>query len=172
MKTVFKKDHYETDIILECFNCKVLEIKDNFIFFRVQEPILKRLEDIKRDINVLVNRNQEFYCDCKKLIKNGKIFEEALKVENGNFEFQLDKIYNLKILFYSIKLSKSSYGPLLKVIESNQISESFETLNFLQDQSETDSDEEIQTHFEIYNKINLKNEKCKRIKKKGNANSN
>ena len=31
-KTIFKKDHYETEVILESLNCKVLEIDKEWIF--------------------------------------------------------------------------------------------------------------------------------------------
>jgi hypothetical protein len=154
-KTIFKKDHYETDLILESFNCKVLEIEQDFIFLKVQDPLLKQLETLKSQINNIVHRNPEYYCDSKKIIKNGKTFEETLKVKNGDFKFEIGQTYNLKLLVYSIWIGKSSYGPLIKVIQQNQI-ESTSNSIFLQE-PQSDSDEEIQTHYEIFSKINLKN---------------
>ena len=116
-------------------------------------------------LNSVVNRNPEYYCDSKKIIKNGKTFEETLKVKNCDFEFEIGQTYNLKLLVYSIWIGKSSYGPLIKVIEQNQIESN---VFFLQ---ESDSDEEIQTHFENFSKINLKNKELK-IKKKKLLNGN
>jgi len=158
MKTVFKKDHYETQVVLDCFNCKVLQSDTQFTFLKVEETLLKQLENLKREITGIVNRNPEFYCDCKKIIKNDKTFEETLKVNNNDFKFEIGKNYNLKLLIYSIWIGKSSYGPLLKVIESNQIETEINS-NFLQ---ESDSDEEIQNHFDNFN---LKNNFVKKRRK-------
>ena len=163
MKSIFKKDHYETEVILESFNCKVLEIDKEWVFLKVEDSILKRLETLKNEINFVVNRNPQYYCDSKKIIKNGKTFEETLKVKNGDFEFEIGQTYNLKLLVYSIWIGKSSYGPLIKVIQQDKVDQI--KLNFLQD-SQSDSDEEIQTHFENFSKINLKNKQLKLRKRK------
>jgi hypothetical protein len=149
----FKEDHYETEVFLESVNCQaVLQADSEIVYLKVDNKCIKRLNEIKREINLNLNRNPELYCDCKKIIKVGNTFEEVIKTKTNGFEFQSGELYTIKFVIYGVWINKSSYGPMIKIIESS----ANKMLTFLKDDL-TDSDEEINNNFEFYNKINLKN---------------
>ena len=157
----FKNGQYETEVFLECKNCTaVLQTDPDTIYLKVDNNFLKRLNEIKREINLSLHRNPELYCDCKKIIKVGNIFEEVIKTKINGFEFKPDTFYNIKFVIYGIWVSKTSYGPMIKILESIEN----QPLNFLQDDL-TDSDEEINCNFEYFNQIDLKNKTIKSLNK-------
>jgi len=167
MKTVFKGDYYETNIVLECNNCRIVESDPEWTFIKVDKQTLDKIHEIKLEINKIVFRNPEFYCDCKKFVKYKDTFEEVIKVKtnNFNFDFLTSKVFFFKILMERIQIGKSSYGPVLKLIEVSQDKNDIVTTDFLEEPGITDSDEELQDHFEMYNKIDLKNNKINKINK-------
>jgi hypothetical protein len=158
MKTHFKQDHYETDVTLECKNCYVLQTDTQWTFLRVEQSVLDRLEEIKREINNIVNRNKEFYCDCKKIIKIKTSFEETIKVKTNDFLLNCFKPVSIKLLLNRINVGKSSYGPELKIVEFQE-NENVIFNSFLENGEESDNEDEINFLFENYNftKTRLKN---------------
>ena len=62
-KVVLKKDHYETDVILEFKNCEIVNIDSEWVFIKVKVNESK-LNELKKDIIKIINRNPELYCDC------------------------------------------------------------------------------------------------------------
>ena len=173
MRAILKGDYYETDLILDCNNCKIVSTDTEWTFIKVEQCILERFRQIKRDINKIVIRNPEFYCDCKKYVKYKDIFEELIKVKTnhdlvGN---DLGKLWNIKLELEKIWIGKSSYGPLLRIL--NIVPQEHTLVNFVNDPDITDSDEEINDHFEIYNnqiynnQIYLKKTDIKKKKRHG-----
>lgn len=149
MKTLFKRDHYETEILLDCNNCKILQTDQEWTFLKVDEEVLTKIGEIKRKINTIVNRNPEFYRDCTRIIKYKQTFEESLMVKTNGFTFN-ENTYNIKVLLYRININKSSYGPVLKIIEINTIN--FNRPVFVEHLEDNDSDNEIHDHFVTFNK--------------------
>ena len=170
MRAILKGDHYQTNLIFDCNNCKIMETNSEWTFIKVEKCILDRLHEIKQEINKIVIRNPEFYCDCKKYVKYKDTFEEVVKVktpESGCFD---GGPFKIKLEMERIWIGKSSYGPLLKIINVEQ--ETLPNVNFVETEEtqEIDSDEEINNHFEMYNKIDLKKTTIK--KKRGHGKRN
>jgi hypothetical protein len=155
MKTLFKRDHYETEIVLDCNNCEILKTDQEWTYLKVDESILNKLNEIKRQINTIVNRNPEFYQNCTRVIQHKKTFEETLVVKTNGFAFN-ENTYNIKVLLYRININKSSYGPVLKIIETEPVN--FKENGFV-DFLEENSDDEIHDHFETFNVKNVKSVK-------------
>jgi hypothetical protein len=160
MKFIFKNDHYETDFVLDIKNCKVLQSNSEWTFIKLEN--YKQLEYVKREINGLINRNHELYHDCKQIVKVGHTFEEVIKVKTNGFELKNENV-NLQLAL-NVSIGKSSYGPLFKI--NGVIENKNENISFL-DEELTDSDEDLDTHFEKFK--NIKNiKKVKNIKKDKN----
>ena len=145
MKLLFKRDHYETEIVLDCKNCKILESNQEWTFLKVEDEVLNKISEIKRKINNTINRNSEFYRDCIRIVKHKQTFEESILVQTNGFTFT-DQKYNIKLLVYRINLNKSSYGPVLKIIETEIV---LSPATFVEDDN-SDSETEIHGHFDHF----------------------
>jgi hypothetical protein len=135
-KVLIKKDHYETELSLEFKNCEIIQHDNEYIYIKVNQNILNTFSEIKKDIIKIVKKNPELYCDCKKIIHDKETFEEVIKVERKGIPFSIGN-YDVTILLYKIWFGKSSYGPIIKVIEAKG-----NTISFLKEES--DSDDEIE----------------------------
>jgi len=170
MRAILKGDYYETDVVLDCNNCKIVYTNSEWTFIKVERDILERLGQIKRDINKIIIRNPEFYCDCKKYVKYKDTFEEVIKVKtNQDLEYHPHKLWNIKLEMEKIWIGKSSYGPLLRIL--NAVPQDPKCIEFVNDPDITDSDEEINDHFEMYNRIDLKKTTLKKKKRHGKRNN-
>jgi hypothetical protein len=136
-KVLLKKDHYATELLLEFKNCEIIQHDSDYIYIKVNDSILNKFSEIKNDIVKIIKKNPELYCDCKKIIHDKEIFEEVIKVERNSIPFSIGN-YDVSILLYKIWFGKSSYGPIVKVIEAKTNS-----ISFLKEES--DSDSEIQS---------------------------
>ena len=143
-KVVLKKDHYETDVILEFKNCEIVNIDSEWVFIKVKVNESK-LNELKKDIIKIINRNPELYCDCKKIIQLKNTFEEVIKVKKNEIEVINCKC-DVSIMVYGIWFKSSSYGPMLKLTNFKEI----ESINsFLPNSEDTDSDDEIKFHYNL-----------------------
>ena len=160
-KVVFQKDHYSSELFLDCKNCEIIPDPESpeWVFLKVTDDILKSFSEIKRDILVIINRNPELYCDCKKFIKLKSSFEEVIKVKtNENILNITETKCDVKICVHGIWFGQSSFGPMVRLdsIKTNESSVTF------MDQDDS-SDEEMLTDY--FSKVNLKNRKVKKEKK-------
>ena len=57
-KVVLKKDHYETELILELKNCEIVYTDSECIFIKINEIILKKTIELKKDIIKIIKRNR------------------------------------------------------------------------------------------------------------------
>jgi len=171
MRAILKGDYYETDLVLDCNNCKIVCTNGEWTFIKVEPDILERVRQIKRDINKIIIRNPEFYCDCKKYVKYKDAFEEVIKVKTNQavFNEHSHKLWNIKLEMEKIWIGKSSYGPLLRILKITAQDQT--RVNFANDPEITDSDEEINDHFEMYNRIDLKKTTLKKKKRHGKRNN-
>jgi hypothetical protein len=136
-KVLLKKDHYETELSLEFKNCQVINHDNEYIYIKVDQSILNKFSEIKKDIIKIVNKNPELYCDCKKIIYDKETFEEVIKVKQNNISISIGN-YDVTLLLYGIWFSKNSYGPMVKIIEAKDVK-----FTFLKEDS--DSDDEIKS---------------------------
>ena len=148
-KIILKKDHYEIDYVLEFKNCEIVYTDSECVFIKVNEIILKKIIELKKDIVKIINRNSEFYCDCKKIIKLKNTFEEVIKVDKNEIEVTNCKC-DVSLMIYKIWFSKCSYGPMLKLTKLTNLNES--VISFLPNPEDTDSDEEINHHYVLKKK--------------------
>ena len=173
MRAILKGDYYETDLVLDCNNCKIVFTDPEWTFIKVEPGILERFRQIKRDINKIVIKNPEFYCDCKKYVKYKDTFEEVIKVKTNQAgcdnKLWNIKLWNIKLGMEKIWIGKSSYGPLLRIL--NAVPQDPTCVEFVNDPEITDSDEEIDDHFEMYNRIDLKKTTLKKKKRHGKRNN-
>ena len=146
-KVVLKKDHYETEFILEFKNCEIVGNDSEWVFIKVKES---KLNELKKDIIKIINRNPELYCDCKKIIQLKNTFEEVIKVKKNEIEVTNCKC-DVSIMIYGIWFNKSSYGPMIKLTKLTKI----ESINssFLPNPEDTDSDEEIHFHYNLKKRL-------------------
>jgi hypothetical protein len=133
---LLKKNYYETELSLEFKNCEIIQYDNEYIYIKVNDIILNKFAEIKKDIIKIINKNSELYCDCKKIIHDKETFEEVIKVERNSIPFSIGN-YDITILLYKIWFGKNSYGPTVKVIEAKG-----NTVSFLKEES--DSDDEIE----------------------------
>ena len=152
-KIILKKNHYEFELFMEHKNCEVLQVSDDYIF--IKPETFKKINQLKEEIITFVNKNPELYCDCKKVLYHhlNDTFEEVIKVKktDNDIEISPGEKYNINILVYGIWFSnKSSYGPMVKLIECKK----GEFLSFLPDPDEYTSDQEISESIQHYVKIN------------------
>ena len=91
-KVVFQKDHYSAELLLECKNCEIIPDPESseWVFVKVTDEVLNNFSEIKRDILIIINRNPELYCDCKKFIKVKRMcwnlkFFRIYRLIPGNF---------------------------------------------------------------------------------------
>jgi len=166
---IFKKDHYEVEHLLEYKNCEILQHDSDWVYIKLSS--FNKIVELKNTIVKLLNKNPELYCDCKKIIYNSSLnginnFEEVIKVEKNKIEINNGINLDVSILIYGIWISNSSYGPMLKLINT---SERDSTVNFLSDPEESNSDEEINNSLKYYQSLkeqqSLKELKKTRVKK-------
>ena len=166
---IFKKDHYEVEHLLEYKNCEIIEYDSEWVYIKLSS--FNKIVELKNTIVKLLNKNPELYCDCKKIIYNSSLnginnFEEVIKVEKNKVEINNGINLDLSILIYGIWISTSSYGPMLKLINTSEIQSS---IKFLPDPEECNSDEEIDNSLKYYQSLkehkNLKELKKTKVKK-------
>jgi len=166
---IFKKDHYEVEQLLEYKNCEIIEYDSEWVYIKLSS--FNKIVELKNTIVKLLNKNPELYCDCKKIIYNSSLnginnFEEVIKVEKNKVEINNGINLDLSILIYGIWISTSSYGPMLKLINTSEIQSS---IKFLPDPEECNSDEEIDNSLKYYQSLkeykNLKELKKTKVKK-------
>jgi len=162
---IFKKDHYEVEHLLEYKNCEILEYDSDWVYIKLSS--FNKIVELKNTIVKLLNKNPELYCDCKKIIYNSSLnginnFEEVIKVEKNKVEINNGINLDLSILIYGIWISNSSYGPMLKLINTSEIQSS---IKFLPDPEECNSDEEIDNSLKYYQSLKeLKKTKVKKVR--------
>jgi len=143
-KIVLKKDHYDVECVIDCKNCEILQIEHEYVFIKINNET--PFNELKKDINKLINRNSELYCDCKKVILLKNTFEEVIKVKFENENLKINERYNISLMVYGIWFSNKnncSYGPMIKIKEILPLKKN--NISFLQ--IDTDSDEEINHHY-------------------------
>ncbi len=150
-KVILKKDHYEFEVFMEFKNCEVLEVNEDNLF--IKPDTFKPITQLKDEIIAFMKRSPQLYCDCKKIIFVLDTFEEVIKVKrNGIENISQGEKYNMNLLVYGIWFSsaKSSYGPMIKLIECKNVNKG---VSFLPDPDDYCSDDEINESIKHYAKI-------------------
>jgi len=123
-------------------------VKVDEFFIYIKPKSFSEFDALKDKIPL---QKHSIYCDCKKILMANDIFEEVIQVKNEKkFTEGLDygKCFG-KFHVYGYWKSDNSYGPMIKLEEYT----GKETVQFIADPDEYNSDEEINESIQYYAKI-------------------
>ena len=135
---------------------EILKVEQSFIYIKPKS--FSEFDALKGKIKL---QKQLLYCDCKKVIMSNDIFEEVIQVKNEKkfVESHYGKCFG-KFHVYGYWMTDNSYGPMIKLEEYT----GKETVQFIADPDDYDSDQEINESIQYYAKI--KGKKVRRSRNK------